>query len=226
MKDSQIYAVITGDIVKSTSLSSDELDSVRETLHEWVAVAKRWKRGIIKGRAEFFRGDAWQLLLPDASMALRVGVLLRAGLISQGTADTRFSIGIGGAEKISTKRVSLSTGEAFVLSGHGLDGMNQYSKVTIRVPESVGGLVEWLPVVGQLCDVVMSGWTARQAEIITHAVNPKSPKQEEIAESLAPPISRQAVTKALDGANWNALQNVIRTFEKTNWQSALENNPV
>lgn len=220
----KIYAVITGDIVKSTSLSTEDFESLRENLHDWVSVATKWKRSVVKGKAEFTRGDSWQLLLSDAAMALRVGTLIRAGLIAKG-ADTRFSIGIGGADSISTKRVSLSIGEAFVLSGHGLDEMNVYSNVSIHCPESIGLLADWLPVVGQLCDSVMSGWTGRQAEIITLALNPKEPKQDEIADSLNPPVSRQAVTKALDGANWNSMRSAIRAFENTNWKVALNTGP-
>ena len=218
----EVYAVITGDIVKSTSLDTEDFESLRENLHDWVAVAKKWKRGVVRGKAEFTRGDSWQLLLADASMALRIGTLIRAGLIAKG-ADTRFSIGVGGADSISTKRVSLSTGEAFVLSGRGLDEMNIYSNVTIQCPDSVGPLANWLPVVGQLCDSLMSSWTGRQAEIITFALNPKEPKQDEIADSLNPPISRQAVTKALDGANWNSMRSAIRAFEKTDWNAVLKN---
>ncbi|TWU44131.1 hypothetical protein Q31b_16670 [Novipirellula aureliae] len=221
MNDTEIYSVITGDIVKSTLLDTGDFESVRECLHDWVDVAKKWKRGVVKGNVEFFRGDAWQLLLSDASMALRVGVLLRAGLIAQGMADTRLSIGIGRVDSISTKRVSLSTGEAFVLSGHALDEMNQYSNLTIKSPGSTGLLSDWLPVVGQLCDVVVSGWTARQASIITLALNPKDFTHEEMASKVEPEITKQAVTKALDGANWNALRNAIRMFEKTDWKTAI-----
>lgn len=223
MDQPSFYAVITGDIIRSSALSSDELATVRGQLQASVRVAKRWKRGLIHGQLEFFRGDTWQVLLTEVPLALRVGMLLRAGLIAHGLADSRFAIGMGTVDSLSPRQVSLSTGEAFVLSGRGLDDLNLYSNLTIRCPATAGLLVDWLPAVGQLCDVVISGWTARQAQIVSLALDPTEPKQETIAERLQPPVARQVVTKALESAHWNALRHVLRTFERTDWQAVLRN---
>lgn len=221
MEKKRIYAAMTGDIVKSTSLKGSDFDDLRTELLNAVDDVKRWKKGIMHGKAEFFRGDAWQMLISDPAMALRIGVYLRSRIISFGKADTRFSIGLGTVENLSRGRVSLSTGEAFILSGRGLDDLTQYSRITIECPKSVGPLAEWLAVVGQLCDSLISGWTRRQAEIVARALDPKELKQEEIAESLSSAVSRQAVTKALDSANWVAVRAAIRVFEKTDWSLVL-----
>ena len=37
--------------------------------------------------------------------------------------------------------------------------------MAITIPDSVGPLAEWLPVVGNLCDSLIRRWTQRQAEI-------------------------------------------------------------
>lgn len=221
MNQQNYFAVLTGDIVKSSRLSTSNLEAVRSAVFEAVDVAKGWKRGLIKGKPEFFRGDAWQLLLKDPAMALRVAVFVRAALRAQGVADSRISIGLGEVESISRSRVSLSTGEGFSLSGHGLDSMTQYSRMTVVIPQSAGPLAGWLPVVAHLCDSLIGGWTQRQAEIVCVAVDPQEPTHEEIAEGLNPAVSKQSVTKSLNGANWHAVREAIHQFEKMAWETVL-----
>ena len=43
----------------------------------------------------------------------------------------------------------------------------------------------------------MGRWTRRQAELVCAAVVPEEPGAETVAQSLHPPISKQAVAKAL-----------------------------
>ena len=221
MSQSGYYAVLTGDIIKSSRLSSTQLQSVRSSLITSVNAVRRWRPGLVKGKPEFFRGDAWQLLLNDAAMALRVGVFLRASLLSGGLADSRVAIGLGEVEEISSERVSLSTGRAFVLSGKALDRMTLYANMTIEVPKSAGPLSVWLPVASHLCDSLIGQWTMRQAEFVRAAVNPKEPDAEKIGQSLRPAISKQAVAKGLSGAHWYAIREAVRAFEETSWNALL-----
>ena len=221
MTQPKLYAVLTGDIVKSSRLSPRQLESVRSWLTGAVSVVRRWQQGLVKDKPDFFRGDAWQLLLTDPGRALRVGVYLRAAVLANGLADTRVSIGLGRVDTVSPRRISLSVGQAFTLSGHGLDNMTQYSRMTIEIPELAGPLSGWLPVVGHLCDSLMGQWTQRQAEVVCVALDPSEPDQDKIAKALKPPISKQAVAKALNGANWYAIREAVRLFETTPWESIL-----
>jgi len=221
MTQSKYYAVLTGDIIQSSLLSPTQLESVRSSLISAINAARRWKRGLVQGKPEFFRGDAWQLLLTDPAMALRVGIYLRACLLARGLADSRVAIGLGEVEEVSYERVSLSTGQAFVLSGKALDRMTRYSNMTIEVSHSVGPLSGWLPVAGHLCDSLIGQWTTRQAELVRAAVNPMQPDTEKIGQSLRPAISKQAVAKGLSGANWYVLREAVRLFEETPWGDLL-----
>jgi hypothetical protein len=210
-------AVLTGDIIGSSQLQPSQLKSVRSSLVNSVNAVKRWKKGLVKGGPEFFRGDGWQLLLTNPAMALRVGIFLRASLLAGGMVDSRIAIGLGERERLLSRKVSLSTGQAFILSGRALDEMTQYSSMTIAVPKSAGPLSDWLPVVAHLCDSLIKQWTTRQAELIRVAVNPKEPDFEEVARLLKPAISKQAVAKGLGGANWYVIRETIRQFEETPW---------
>lgn len=221
MPQPKLYAVLTGDIVKSSRLSPRQLESVRSSLTGAVSIVRHWQQGLVKDKPDFFRGDAWQLLLMDTARALRVGVYLRAAVLAKGLADTRVSIGLGGVDKVSPRRISLSMGQAFTLSGHGLDNMTQYSKMTIEIPEPADPLSGWLPVVAHLCDSLMGQWTQRQAEVVCVALDPGEPDQDKIAKTLKPPVSKQAVAKALNGANWYAIREAVRLFETTSWRSIL-----
>jgi hypothetical protein len=179
-----------------------------------------WKRGLVKGGPEFFRGDGWQMLLTDPSMALRVGIFLRASLLARGTADSRIAIGLGEGG-VESKQLALSGGEAFVLSGEALDKMTLYSNIAIRIPKATGPLSDWLAVAGDLCDSLISQWTMRQAGIVCVAIDPKEPGTEEVAQLLRRRVSKQAEAKALRGANWHAIREAVRQFEKTPWRTVL-----
>jgi|SRR5208283_2291015 len=222
MTQRKYYAVLTGDIIKSGRLSPRQLESVRSLLMRAADAARGWKRGLVKGKPEFYRGDGWQLLLTDPAMAMRVGILIRASLRARGLADSRIAIGLGGVERISSKRVSLSTGQAFILAGRALDDMTRYSNMTIEIPESVGPLSDWLSVAGHLCDSLIGQWTRRQAEMVRAAIDPREPDYEKIGKSLKPAVSKQAVAKGLGGANWHAIREAVRVFEGTSWKSVLE----
>jgi len=218
----EYFAVLTGDIIQSRFLSEADLDRVRDCLLSSVDAVRAWKRGLVEGEAEFFRGDAWQMLLNRPALAMRVAVFLRASLLAEGKADSRISIGLGRAENLSKHRVALSTGEAFVLSGNALDRMTRNSRMAVEVTKSIWPLSEWLPIVAQLCDALINQWTGRQAEIIRIAAIPTGPTHEEIAQKLNPAISKQAVAKALRGANWHAIREAIHQFEETEWESVLQ----
>ncbi|MEI9973179.1 MAG: hypothetical protein WDO73_14710 [Ignavibacteriota bacterium] len=162
------------------------------------------------------------LLLNDPALAMRVGIYFRAVLMAGGVADTRIAIGLGTRQDAPFRSVSLSTGQAFVLSGRALDEMTLYSNLTIRIPESSGPLSDWMPVIGHLCDSLVGQWTRRQAEIVCVAVHPREPDYEKIGQSLHPPVSRQAVAKGLNGANWHVIREAIHQFEETSWTASAE----
>jgi len=213
----EIFAVLTGDLIESKRLSSEQLDQVRSSLRMAADEVKGWKRGLVRGTPEFFRGDAWQILLTEPKLSLRVAVFLRTSLLGSNLGDTRVVIGLGKVEKVNSKRISLSTGQAFTLSGRELDNLTHYFKMSIVLPEEARALGDWLRIVGHLCDMLIGQWTRRQAEIIRVALTLDDPTQAEVAERLDPPVTKQAVTKALAGANWQGLRSALKQFEKTDW---------
>jgi hypothetical protein len=148
---------------------------------------------------------------------LRVALLMRALLLARDEVRTRVSIGIGAVEVIDRRRVSLSTGEAFVLSGHALDHITGHFDLTGALPERTAPLAAWFPAMLHLCSGLVRSWTRRQAEIVSLALLLDNPTHESIAGTLRPKVSKQSVTESLAAARWRPLLEGIRVFEATDW---------
>lgn len=215
-----IVAVLTGDLIQSNRLSRGQLEEARAHLYTAADEVRKWGPRLVVGTPEFFRGDAWQMLLSEPKWALRVAVLLRASILGGGLTDTRVAIGLGAVDQVDTKRISLSTGEAFRLSGQALDELADDFRISIAVPRHVDALSGWLRVVVQLCDTVISQWTTRQAELVRMMVDPDGPTQKAVAGRLVPPVTPQTVSKGLAGAGWRGLRSALAEFEMTDWEQA------
>lgn len=214
MATASIYAVLTGDLVGSTALGARRLEAARAALSEAAGDIKRWRRGLVAGGPDFFRGDAWQMALAEPGLSLRATIYLRASLIAFESADTRIAIGVGRVAKLAPRRVSLSAGEAFERSGRLLDKMAATRRLDVDAPARPG----WPSVVAGLSDALIARWTARQAEIICAALDPARPTHQAIAEALSPPVTRQAVSDALAAAQWRAIEEAVLLFEDANWR--------
>tara|TARA_R100000027_G_scaffold52103_1_gene40773 strand:- start:3618 stop:4268 length:651 start_codon:yes stop_codon:yes gene_type:complete len=215
MKNMPRYAVLTGDLVRSSSLIPSELEESRAQLIRGVESLRGWSKDLVVGQAEFFRGDSWQLLLADPSFALRTALFLRATMIMGNKTDTRIGIGIGSASSINPERISLSTGDAFEASGIALDAMSPKVKLTLRIASSSPSKPSLLSVVTELCDALIGECTARQSEILRWVLSPNRPTHKEIANQLTPPVTQQVVSRSLKSAHWNALQIAVLGFESS-----------
>lgn len=217
----KIYAVLTGDIVKSTSRTSAEMRRVRSSLERAAKAIEsagwpgRRSGRLVRGEPDFFRGDSWQLLLADPRWALRSAVLIRADLQSRLGVDSRISIGLGPVSNVSTKRTSLSRGEAFSLSGQGLDEeMGARYRLAIVVPPAWRHpCADWLRVAARLCDSVIVQWQGRQVEVARLACLHPGASQAEIGELLDPPVSQQSVAKTMRSAGWPGVEDAMERFE-------------
>ena len=217
MPDPTIIAVLTGDLIKSSSLKSSELEKVRKLLRGTFKDfddAIKSKSETVIGRPEFFRGDSWQGALAKPEYALRISLILQAKLHHQGLANTRIAIAFGQPGKLNKRRISLSTGDAFVHSGKALDEMPRSTDLTINLSdETQPELARWLPVVSQLCSTLISHTTKRQAEILAFACLPTKPTQQEIAEEFD--VARPTITIALDALGWPSIETALDTFESS-----------
>jgi hypothetical protein len=219
------FAVLTGDLVRSTDLPLETLERTRDALPGIIEAFQRGFPGSVEGQPEFFRGDSWQLLMRRPEMALRMAVVIMARWKSDFGIGTRTAIGMGQVSRVVEDKISLSIGEAFSLSGRALDGMTGYFTLTGVAPERTGALAVWLPSVLHLCGQIMDSWTRRQAEIVASVfINPDA-NVEAVAAAMRPAISKQAAYKSLQAANWRGILDALRVFETTDWDEAIMGQP-
>ena len=181
-----IAAVLTGDLIDSQGVENtqDYISQLRTALSKLLPFCAF--------SHELYRGDGFQLTLESAADAVRCAVMLRAALIAASPEheryDARIAIGIGHAPE------SNRYGEAFVLSGQGLDGMKKESLALFTHSAS---LLEHLELPTAFAARIIESWTRVEAETWwLHATMNAS--QKALAEHMGK--SQVTVHKALQRA--------------------------
>lgn len=209
-----MIAVLTGDIVGSQAIEKSKLERLPNYLEE---AANRTDLGI---NLEVFAGDSWQCTCHPPQFAMRLAVLIRSELLGKRGIDTRVSIGVGDYETLKPEKISLSHGEAFVLSGRGLEDMDQERRLNIRLGEKAPPPSPSLVHASiLLLDSITSHWTAKQAQAVSLAGNKLN--QYELAKRFDPPISAQAFGKHLAKAQWKLISAALESIE-TGLQQILD----
>ncbi|MCV0394210.1 MAG: hypothetical protein K5872_14170 [Rhizobiaceae bacterium] len=211
-----IAAVLTGDIVASSKMSPDTLAQVRQTVLGVRGALEDWHEGAVIGAPEFFRGDSWQLILARPGLLLRACLLVRGRLKGARLGDTRIAVGVGEVTAVDEERVSLSTGEAFELSGRALDAMKG-ERMALTMAPAFGAVGDFASATLRLCDAMFAGWTARQAEIAAVALEAGADTYGEIARRLGDGLSEQAVGKAVRSIGLDAVSDPLAAFEDERW---------
>lgn len=214
----QIIAVLSGDLIHSSRLSADDIRQTRAILTETVsshAVS-------LIGEIEFFSGDSWQLALKAPEQSLRLALILQARLKANGKAGTRISLSIGAADDIQPQKISLSTGEAFTLSGRGLAAMSSQFDLDITLTDQTRDTASLARALVRMTSAFANDWTARQAEIISLAITWPDDTHEQLGQRLTPPVRKQTITNALKGANWRAVSEALSAFENTDWSQLCQ----
>jgi len=204
MNASRTYAVLTGDLVRSTRLSADQSAGAMQWLREAADTFDDAHPDTLVGELSSFRHDSWQLLLGRPEQSVRAALFLRARLIRQSDShtkyDTRIAIGIGTVERLDEARISDSRGPAFTLSGKALDALSSH-RLAFASADPVHGALSYA--VAPLLDDVVSSWTPAEALAISGAL--RGWTQKAIAED-AGSMTQQAVSDALDRARWHTVK--------------------
>jgi hypothetical protein len=188
-------AVLTGDLIRSRE--SDDTQAYVDSL-KLVLKALNQHYGI---KAETFRGDGFQVVPKRPAQALHCALALRAGLIASSAPgerrDARVAVGIGQAQGSS------GFGEAFVLSGQGLDTMK---KSTLAVFSSNVHLLERIGLATEFAAAIIDEWTVVEAQTFyVHLL--QGVDQKTTAQTLGK--SRISVNKALQRAHARLLDRYL-----------------
>lgn len=210
----KLYAIITGDIVASSLLSSNKRKMLHKVMVDSSKVLQDEFKDAVPMGVDIFRGDSWQLILSKPAKALRLALFYRAILRAKMEShrfDTRMAIALGHVDFIPGNRVSEGYGEAYQLSGKALESMPKASNMSFVFPGME--LEKTLNVIIQLIDSISSRWSDRQALAVTGAL--RGWKQEKIAEKWwKKKVSQQAVAQHLSRAGWYPVEKGILFFEQ------------
>ncbi|MFM2476974.1 hypothetical protein [Celerinatantimonas sp. MCCC 1A17872] len=153
-------AVITGDIVNSRALGPTDYDNTLDVLNKTL-------KSLLKTEYDAFdiyRGDSFQILFQNASFSFYAALVLRLALkAAQPSVDIRQSIGIGKIDAIRDS-VKSSTGDAFTLSGMGLDRLKNTQLLGVQTANQK--FTDRVELVSKFLDVHLLSLTAIQAQVL------------------------------------------------------------
>jgi len=210
MSKNKIYAVITGDLVKSGKFGSDRGRAL-EILKESLNSLKNFKRKNIGGISDIFRGDSFQIVISEPPFSLEIAIFLKAKLLSKTlndkNIDVRIAIGIGEIESFDEKNIQESDGEAFRLSGNALDNISKYRRFSIK--SNIDKSNKQLKFIASSIDSITRRWSTEQAEAVLLWLSGKT--QTSISKKLG--ISQPAVNKRLLLAGHFTLKESFELFK-------------
>ncbi|MEO0679635.1 MAG: hypothetical protein AAF192_04375 [Pseudomonadota bacterium] len=201
--------VLTGDVVRSRKLSPEALDAAMAAYRRGAEAAAAWSGR--DARFQRFRGDGWQALGPDGRWALRAALRVRAEALSDKLADTRMGLGVGPVRLPASGDLATAEGAAPIASGAALDALKTRHGLGLS-PDAPAAQRAAAP----LCDALSQRWKPIQARCIALMIAPQAERrltQDEAAERLD--VSQQAVSKALDGAGWWAIEAALEALESS-----------
>lgn len=161
----------------------------------------------------FFRGDSFQILIKAPENAMKIAILLRAGLRShksndlpQKQWDTRLSLGVGFIS-YDSEYIELSDGEAFQYSGRELDEIGKRRLIVKTRWENVN---EELQVSTAFADMVISSWTIPQSQAAYQKLL-YNISQKDIASKFQK--SAQTINRSLNTAKVDLIQMYINRYQ-------------
>ncbi len=203
----KIKGVITGDVVESSGIQMKYRDFLLKSIQKITD-----DLSVIESlRIEFFRGDSFQMVIDTPENAMKIAVLLRAGLKAHTPReynkpwDARLSLGVGSISYYAD-HIVLSDGEAFQYSGRGLD---EIGKRRLIVKTRWREVNDELQVSTAFADEVISSWSVSQSQAVYQALLYNTP-QKEIAHKFQ--RSAQNISKLLSAASVNLIRIYIDRY--------------
>ncbi|RUO32012.1 hypothetical protein CWE12_03215 [Aliidiomarina sedimenti] len=209
-----MIAVLTGDLVHSSKLSEQQLNQAQQLLQQ--QINRHTQSG---GRGELYRGDAFQLALPEARDAIKAALLVVCTLRANGVALT-LSVGIGDGPV--AKRSATAQQQAYVLSGRGLE-LTSRGELTVHSDHSAAN--QSLQLNTAFLSFLLQNLTRKQAEVLYDWVNHDFCEHHLVAERLQ--TSRQNVSLHLRKLGGHLVESYCQTFAQwlTDLPSAQNGEP-
>ena len=218
-----MVATISADIVRSTSMSTDDMIILRNRLKVLLGDLEKDYPGFW---ARIVRGDSIECYVPEYRYALRIAILIKLFVKMQVSGvdcdeellrfGIRFSIGVGDI-KYADKHEDIIDGAAIYMSGRNLDVISGKGNVftafqIMDAPESSSNLLDsYVALLSNLVD----SYSAKQAEVVFYKL--QGYKEVEISERLG--IYQSSVNTRSTKAQWGLLNTAIKDFEDLTYKN-------
>lgn len=197
--------VLTGDISQSQSFSDDDFISILATLKALLSkYADQYS-----GDFDVYRGDAFQLVVkqPEHIMLIAIGLRLALKALNP-SVDVRISAAVGDAQ-FRAKEVKTGTGEAFVLSGRGLDDIKPYH---LAFHTSHQALENSTQLITRFADAHLTGLTPTQSQTLLAYIEASDKSHENVADILNK--NRSNVSRILNASNYKLVAEYLSYMEQ------------
>ncbi len=212
-----MIATISADIVRSTSMNTEDLIVLRNRLRD---LFKDFEEDYPGFWARIVRGDSIECVVPNYNDALRIAILIKLYVkmkVSEFECSEmlqrygiRFSIGVADI-KYADKKEDIINGPAIYLSGRNLDEISRRENVMTafeigQAPKPLSNLLDsYVAMVSGIVD----SYSAKQAEVVFLKL--LGFKEIEISERVG--ISQSSVNTRAANAQWGLLNTAIKDFE-------------
>ncbi len=197
-------SIILGDIINSRAASEPEeyLSVVKEELVLYGNTPSKW---------QIYRGDSFQLEVPDPADALLAAIRIKARVKGESAKmDVRMSIGIGG-KSYRSPAVAESGGEVFLNSAAAFDALKE-KRQTLLVRSPWPEFDEAINMMLALACITMDNWSVAAAEYMSTVLHHNPATQKELAALLG--ISQSSVSERLARARYNEIMAMDGWFRK------------
>jgi hypothetical protein len=195
-----MICIITGDIVGSRKIKDSWLLSLKTALK---IVSDQNSKG------EIYRGDSFQVEV-EPENAIRAAAYLKACIRVNKPADVRMGIGIGDL-KNKRKKLSESSGDAFINSGVAFDSLKQ-AKVNLAIKTDNPDFDEEINVLIKLSLIAMDSWGIVAAEMVKYAIENENLLQSELAAISG--RTQSSVSEALKRAHYTEIMEMDKLYRK------------
>jgi len=170
-----MIAVITGDIIHSRRSPKPDLwlEPLKKLLRKWGKNPSQW---------DFYRGDSFQLHLPQSAGALEAALLIKARTRMIRGLDVRIAIGLGEADYLA-KRISESNGPAFQYSGALFDTLKA-DKCNLAIRSADKQKDEAINLLLRFALIVLDNWSTLSAEYVFLTLQNPKLRQADKADKL------------------------------------------
>ena len=212
-----MIATISADIVRSTSMNTEDLIVLRNRLRDLFQDFEKDYPGFW---ARIVRGDSIECVVPNYNDALRIAILIKLYVkmrVSEFECSEvlqrygiRFSIGVADI-KYADKKEDIINGPAIYLSGRNLDEISRRENImtAFEIGQAPKPLSNLLNSYVAMVSGIVDSYSAKQAEVVFLKL--LGFKEMEISERVG--ISQSSVNTRAANAQWGLLNTAIKDFE-------------